>query len=83
MIRRVASQTSAPLFVGGGIRTAEGAYTAAAAGATVVVVGNALERDPGKTAEMCAAVHAVSNSYSKENQSFPTIIEEKGSMNQQ
>jgi putative glycerol-1-phosphate prenyltransferase len=46
MIRKVASHTSAPLFVGGGIRTPEAAYTASRAGATVVVVGNAIERDP-------------------------------------
>lgn len=81
MIRRVASQTAAPLFVGGGIRTAEGAHAAAAAGATVVVVGNAFERDPGKIAEISAAVHAAGNNFSQSNQGLQTIMEEKGSMN--
>lgn len=57
MIRTVAGQTQNPLFIGGGIRTPEGARQAAAAGATVVVVGNVLEESPELLAQMAAAVH--------------------------
>jgi len=57
MIRKVSSHTEIPLFVGGGIRTPDGAYRAANAGATVVVVGNAIETDPGLIRELSAAVH--------------------------
>jgi len=46
MIRRVAGQTAIPLFVGGGIRTPEKVYANCRAGATIVVVGNAIEKDP-------------------------------------
>jgi putative glycerol-1-phosphate prenyltransferase len=57
MIRKVAGHTSVPLFIGGGIRTPEGAYAAAAAGATIVVVGNAIEQDPMLIKDLSAAVH--------------------------
>jgi len=57
MIRTVAANTGLPLFVGGGIRTPEAAGAAARAGATVVVVGNALEGSPEMMAELAAAVH--------------------------
>ncbi|MBS1643822.1 MAG: geranylgeranylglyceryl/heptaprenylglyceryl phosphate synthase [Bacteroidetes bacterium] len=62
MIQRLSTQTVAPLFVGGGIRSAEGAYLAAKSGATVVVVGNALEANPALMQDMSAAVHAASGS---------------------
>lgn len=55
MIHKVAAHTSRPLFVGGGIRTPEAAYTASKAGATVVVVGNAIERDPLLIRELAQA----------------------------
>jgi putative glycerol-1-phosphate prenyltransferase len=45
MIRDVAQAVSSPIFVGGGIRTAQQAINAWQAGATVVVVGNAIESD--------------------------------------
>lgn len=57
MIHKVASHTAIPLFVGGGMRTPEAAYAAAKAGATTVVVGNAIERDPLLIRDMAAAVH--------------------------
>ena len=60
MIATVAQHISVPLVVGGGIRDAEKAYLDCKAGADLVVVGNALEKDPGLIKEMCAAVHAVS-----------------------
>lgn len=59
MIRGVARQTANPLFIGGGMRTAEAAGKAAAAGATIVVVGNILEQSPALLPEMVAAVHQV------------------------
>lgn len=46
MIARVASQTSIPLIVGGGITDPERAYLNCKAGADVIVVGNAIEKDP-------------------------------------
>jgi len=46
IIRAVQSNTTAPLIVGGGINSAEKAYNAWKAGADVVIVGNALEKDP-------------------------------------
>ena len=60
MISKVSGHTEIPLFIGGGIRTAEAAYLAANAGATVVVVGNAIETDPGLIIEMSGAVHQCS-----------------------
>jgi phosphoglycerol geranylgeranyltransferase len=55
MIHAVAIEV--PLIVGGGIRTAEAAYDACKAGADVVVVGNAIEKDSSLIAEIAAAIH--------------------------
>ena len=57
MIRTVAQNTKNPLFIGGGIRTPEAAQLAAAAGATVIVVGNALEADPALMSRLAEAIH--------------------------
>jgi phosphoglycerol geranylgeranyltransferase len=57
MIRAVSSHVEVPLIVGGGIRDAEAAYAACKAGADVVVVGNAIEKDPALITEIAAAVH--------------------------
>ena len=46
MIHKVSSNIEIPLFVGGGIHTPEKVYANCKAGATIVVVGNAIERDP-------------------------------------
>lgn len=46
MIQKVSANTSIPMFVGGGIHTPEKVYANCRAGATIVVVGNAIERDP-------------------------------------
>ncbi len=46
MIRATAQGTSNPLIVGGGIKTSEGAKEAWSSGATLVVIGNAIENDP-------------------------------------
>lgn len=57
MIQAVSSQITIPLIVGGGIREAEKAYLNCKAGADVIVVGNAIEKDPGLIAEISAAIH--------------------------
>jgi phosphoglycerol geranylgeranyltransferase len=58
MIRRVASSIEVPLIIGGGITDPEKAYRNTQAGADVIVIGNALEKDPGLIVEMSSAIHA-------------------------
>jgi phosphoglycerol geranylgeranyltransferase len=55
MIERVRASITSPLIVGGGIRDAEAARRAFAAGADLVVVGNSLEKDPGMAFEIAEA----------------------------
>ena len=59
MISKVASCISVPLIVGGGITTAEKAYLNCKAGADVIVVGNAIEKDASLIKEISTAVHGV------------------------
>jgi phosphoglycerol geranylgeranyltransferase len=59
MIRKVSSCIEVPLIVGGGIVTAEKAYLNCKAGADVIVVGNAIEKDTSLIKEMAAAVHSI------------------------
>ncbi len=59
MIKAVAEKISVPLFVGGGIRDAEKAYLNCKAGADVIVVGNAIEKDVSLIKEISDAVHSV------------------------
>lgn len=59
MIQKVSSVINIPLIIGGGIREAEKAYLNCRAGADVIVVGNAIEKDPSLIKEMAAAVHSV------------------------
>ena len=59
MIAAVASHIEIPLVVGGGIRDAEKAYLNCKAGADVIVVGNAIEKETSLIREMAAAVHSV------------------------
>jgi phosphoglycerol geranylgeranyltransferase len=58
MIEQVAEVIGVPMIVGGGITTPEKAYLNCKAGADVVVVGNAIEKDASLIAEMSAAVHS-------------------------
>ena len=58
MIEAVSSAIDVPLIVGGGIRTPERALANVRAGADIVVVGDAIERDPELVKEMAAAVHS-------------------------
>ncbi len=60
MIEMVSGAVQIPLIVGGGIRDAVTAYEKAKAGADVIVVGNAIEKDPQLIIDMAAAVHSVS-----------------------
>lgn len=55
MIATVSSQIEIPLFVGGGICTPEKVRENCEAGANIIVVGNAIERDSTLIKEMAAA----------------------------
>jgi putative glycerol-1-phosphate prenyltransferase len=57
MISAVSAAIDIPLIVGGGIKTSEAARRAVASGADIVVVGNAIEKDPSLIRELAAAVH--------------------------
>ncbi len=57
MIAAVAQQVSVPIVVGGGITTPEKAWLNCKAGADIIVVGNAIEKDLSLMKEMSAAVH--------------------------
>ena len=59
MIQKVAQSISVPLIIGGGIIEPEKAYLNCKAGADVIVVGNAIEKDASLIKEMAAAVHSV------------------------
>jgi putative glycerol-1-phosphate prenyltransferase len=59
MISAVATHIEIPLVIGGGIRDPEKAYRNCRAGANVIVVGNAIEKDATLIKEMAAAVHSV------------------------
>jgi phosphoglycerol geranylgeranyltransferase len=58
MISLVAASIEVPLVIGGGIRDPEKAYRNCKAGADIVVVGNAIEKDASLIREMAAAVHS-------------------------
>jgi phosphoglycerol geranylgeranyltransferase len=59
MIEKVAGTIEVPLIIGGGITEPEKAYLNCKAGADVIVVGNAIEKDENLIVEMAAAVHSV------------------------
>lgn len=59
MIEKVSQSISVPLIIGGGITDPEKAYLNCKAGADVIVVGNAIEKDESLIAEIAAAVHSV------------------------
>ena len=60
LIACVRNEINLPLIVGGGIRTPQRAAAALEAGADMIVVGNALERNSDWLPELAAAVRAVS-----------------------
>ena len=59
MIGKVAGCIEVPLVVGGGINNPEKAYLNCRAGADIIVVGNAIEKDATLIKEMSAAIHSV------------------------
>lgn len=59
MIQAVAQQIEAPLIIGGGITDPEKAYRNCKAGADVIVIGNAIEKNVTLIKEMAAAIHSV------------------------
>jgi phosphoglycerol geranylgeranyltransferase len=59
MIQMVSANIEAPLIVGGGISDPEKAYLNCKAGADVIVIGNAIEKDPNLIKEMATAVHSL------------------------
>jgi len=59
MIERVKEYIQVPLIVGGGIRNATLAVDACRAGADIVVVGNAIEKDDKLIASIADAVHSL------------------------
>jgi len=59
MIESVSGALQVPLIVGGGIRTPEKALANIKAGADVIVVGNAIEKDPSLITEISEAVHSM------------------------
>jgi phosphoglycerol geranylgeranyltransferase len=59
MINGVKKAISLPLIVGGGITCFDDAYSALEAGADVLVVGNATEKDPQTIKEIAGAVKAM------------------------
>ena len=60
MIKLVSEHIEIHLLVGGGIQDPEKVYLNAKAGADIIVVGNAIEKDSSKLVEMVAALQAVS-----------------------
>lgn len=58
MISKVKKTVSVPLIVGGGIRTPEKAAECAKAGADIVVIGNALEKNTDNLKEFAEAIHS-------------------------
>jgi phosphoglycerol geranylgeranyltransferase len=59
MIALVAHAIEVPLIIGGGITDPEKAYLNCKAGADIIVVGNAIEKDESLIMEMASAVHSV------------------------
>mgnify|MGYP006113221991 FL=1 len=58
MIHSVSSQTEIPLIVGGGIKSAKKAVENCQAGADIIVVGDAIEKENGLIAEISNAIHS-------------------------
>ena len=59
MINSVSGAISIPLIVGGGINSPEKALANVEAGADIIVVGNAIEKDPSLIKDISQAIHSV------------------------
>jgi putative glycerol-1-phosphate prenyltransferase len=62
IISVVRKNINVPLIVGGGILTTQKAVANCLAGADIIVVGNAAEKNPSLIVDMANAIHQVSNS---------------------
>jgi phosphoglycerol geranylgeranyltransferase len=56
MVRRVSSYVDLPVIVGGGIKDADYAAKVAKAGASFIIIGNALEKSPEMVAQFAAKI---------------------------
>lgn len=63
MISNVKKNVDVPLIIGGGIKTPEKAVKVCNAGADVVVIGNAIEKNPDLIAQISDAIHTVNKIY--------------------
>lgn len=59
MIDKIAQNITVPLIIGGSITQPEKAYLNCKAGADIIVVGNAVEKDPSLIKEMSDAIHSI------------------------
>ena len=59
MIQQVAKHIQVPLVIGGGITSAEKAIENCLAGADIIVVGNAVEKDPSLIESISNAIHSL------------------------
>lgn len=59
MIQAVSETINIPLIIGGGIRTPEKAFENAKAGADVIVIGNAFEKNPELVVEISSALKSI------------------------
>jgi len=58
MIDGVSGAIDIPLIIGGGIKDPQKAYDNVRAGADIIVVGDAIEKDPSLIVDLSEAVHA-------------------------
>jgi len=59
MIEAVSDTIEIPLIIGGGIKTPEKAYENAKSGADMIVVGDAIEKNPELLPELADAIHSL------------------------
>jgi len=59
MISKVSQMITVPLIVGGGIRTPEAAMEAAKAGADIITIGTAFEKEPETLMKFAEAIHSL------------------------
>jgi len=65
MIDAVAGAIDIPLIIGGGIKDAQKAFDNVRAGADIIVVGDAIEKDPSLIVDLSAAVHSFKRDVTK------------------
>lgn len=61
MIKTVSSKVNIPIIVGGGIQSPEKALANVKAGADIIVIGNAIEKDPILVVEIADAIHSINS----------------------